>query len=71
MDLEPSAYAPVGERIASQFTGLALAVKEKALQQAVADALDALIADGSYRALLVKWKLNDNGIEKATINAGQ
>jgi polar amino acid transport system substrate-binding protein len=71
MDLEPSAYAPVGERIASQFTGLALAVKQKALQQAVADALDALIADGSYRALLVKWKLNDNGIEKATINAGQ
>ena len=71
MDLEPSAYAPIGERIASQFTGLALAVKENALQQAVADALDALIADGSYRALLVKWKLNDDGIEKATINAGQ
>ena len=71
MDLEPSAYTPVGERIASQFTGLALAVKENALQQAVADALDALIADGSYRALLVKWKLNDDGIEKATINAGQ
>jgi len=71
MDLEPNAYAPVGERISSQFTGLAFAVKEKSLQQAVADALDALIADGSYHALLAKWKLNDNGIEKATINAGQ
>jgi polar amino acid transport system substrate-binding protein len=35
------------------------------------DAIDVLIADGSYHALLVKWKLNDNGIEKATINAGQ
>jgi polar amino acid transport system substrate-binding protein len=71
MDLEPGAYTPVGETISSQFTGLALAVKEKALQQAVAAALDALIADGSYRALLAKWKLNDDGIEKATINAGQ
>ncbi len=71
MDLEPGVYAPIGETIASQFTGLALPVKEKALQQAVAEALDALIADGSYRALLAKWKLTDNGIEKATINAGQ
>jgi polar amino acid transport system substrate-binding protein len=71
MDLEPGVYVPIGEMISSQFTGLALPVKEKALQQAIAEALDALIADGSYRALLAKWKLNDNGIEKATINAGQ
>jgi polar amino acid transport system substrate-binding protein len=71
MDLEPGAYAPVGEPIASQFTGIALPVKEKAFQQAMVEAVDALIADGTYRALLVKWKLNDNGIEKATINAGQ
>jgi polar amino acid transport system substrate-binding protein len=42
-----------------------------ALQQAVAGALDALIADGTYHALLAKWHLTDNGIEKATINAGQ
>jgi polar amino acid transport system substrate-binding protein len=71
MDLEPGAYAPIGETLASQFTGLALPIKEKALQQAVMEAVDALIADGTYRALLAKWKLNDNGIEKATINAGQ
>jgi polar amino acid transport system substrate-binding protein len=71
MDLEPGAYAPVGETIASQFTGIALPIKDGALQQAVVEAVDALIADGTYRALLAKWKLNDNGIEKATINAGQ
>src|SRR5882762_1531242 len=71
MDLEPGAYVPVGEVFAVQFTGLALGVKETALQQAVLDALDALIADGSYRALLAKWKLTDYGVEKATINAGQ
>src|SRR5437667_7387965 len=44
MDLEPGAYVAVGEVFAVQFTGLALNVKEQALQQAVADALDALIA---------------------------
>ncbi|MGY4356377.1 ABC-type amino acid transport substrate-binding protein [Bradyrhizobium sp. i1.7.7] len=45
--------------------------KEKALQQAILEAVDALIADGTYKTLLAKWKLNDNGLEKATINAGQ
>jgi polar amino acid transport system substrate-binding protein len=71
MDLEPGAYIPIGDVFAVQFTGLALSVKEKALQQAVVEALDALIADGSYRALLANWKLTDYGVEKATINAGQ
>src|SRR5882762_6620394 len=71
MDLEPNTYVPVGEVFAVQFTGLALNVKEKALQQAVVEALDALIADGSYRELLAKWKLTEYGVEKATINAGQ
>src|SRR4030088_1720296 len=69
MDLEPGAYVPIGDAFAVQFTGLALAVKEKVLQQAVAEALDGLIADGTYRALLTKWKLTDHGVEKATINA--
>ncbi|KJC42165.1 ABC transporter substrate-binding protein [Bradyrhizobium sp. LTSP885] len=71
MDLEPGAYTPVGETFTPGFTAIALPVKEKALQQAMVEAVDALIADGTYRILLAKWKLNDNGIEKATINAGQ
>jgi polar amino acid transport system substrate-binding protein len=71
MDLEPGAYAPVGSTIAQQFTGIAVPVKEKALQQAMLEAVDALIADGTYRTLLAKWKLSDNAIEKATIDAGQ
>lgn len=71
MDLEPGTYAAVGEPIAQQFTGIALPAKEKALQQAILEAVDALIADGTYKSLLAKWKLSDNAIEKATINAGQ
>lgn len=71
MDLEPSAYKPVGEAIADQFVGIAVPVKEKGLQQAMLEAVDALIADGTYKTLLAKWKLTDNALEKATINAGQ
>src|SRR5882757_8351900 len=71
MDLEPGAFVPIGEVFAVQFTGLALNVKEKALQQAIVEALDALIADGSYRELLAKWKLTEYGVERTTINAGQ
>jgi polar amino acid transport system substrate-binding protein len=71
MQQEPDTYAIVGKPIAVQYMGLALPVKEAALQQAIAGALDALIADGTYKTLLAKWHLSDDGIEKATINAGQ
>jgi polar amino acid transport system substrate-binding protein len=71
MDQEPNAYTPIGETIATQYTGLAVPVKAVELQQALSGALEALIADGTYKALLAKWKLSENGIEKVTINAGQ
>ena len=71
MEQESKAYMALGGPIATQLTGIALPVHDAALQQAVAGALDALIADGTYHALLAKWHLTDNGIEKATINAGQ
>ena len=71
MDQEPGAYVPVGQTLAQQFTGIALPVEEKVLHQAMLEAVDALIADGTYKTLLAKWKLTDNALEKATINAGQ
>ena len=71
MDQEPNTYTALGQPIASQYTGIALPVKETGLQKAVAGALDALIADGTYKTLLAKWQLSDTAVEKATINAGQ
>ncbi len=46
-------------------------MKAEELREALRAALEGLIADGSYKALLAKWKLSDNGIEKVLINAGQ
>jgi polar amino acid transport system substrate-binding protein len=71
MGLEPGAYETLGDPIASQFTAIALPKSETGLQASVAGALDVLIADGTYKALLVKWHLSSDGIAKATINAGQ
>ncbi len=71
MQQEPTAYAVIGTPISSQLTGIALPVKETGLQTAVAQAVDSLIADGTYKKLLAKWLLSDNGLEKASINAGQ
>jgi polar amino acid transport system substrate-binding protein len=71
MSQEPKAYAPVGAAFGTQYTGIAVSKSDPAMQAAMASALDALIADGSYKALLAKWQLSDDGVEKATINAGQ
>lgn len=71
MGLEPNTFMPVGGILATQYTGIALPVKDKALQEAVKGALDALIADGTYKTILEKWKLLDNGLEKALVNAGE
>ena len=71
MGQEPNSYVALGGAIAVQYTGMAFAVKETGLQQAVATALDRLIADGTYRKLLDKWQLSSTAVDKATINAAQ
>jgi len=71
MAQEPKAYMAPGGPIATQLTGIAVPVREAGLQQAVKGTLETLIADGTYMTLLDKWQLSDNGVEQATINAGQ
>ena len=70
MDQEPGTYMVLGKPFSVQYTGFALPLKEKGLQEAVKDALDALIADGTYKAILAKWKISENAVDKAQINAG-
>ncbi len=45
--------------------------REPTMQHRLAAALEGLMADGIYQALLAKWRLFDDGIEKATVNAGR
>jgi len=70
MKLEPNTYAVVGERISSQLTGIGVAKNATELQQALADALRQLVADGTYKKILEKWGLSADAVEEVTINAG-
>ena len=71
MKLEPGTYAVVGERISSQLTGIGVTKNATELQQALAEALRQLVADGSYKKILDKWGLSADAVEEVTINAGK
>lgn len=71
MKLEPNTYALVGEPFRLQLAGIAFPKRSEALRDAFADALRALIADGTYHKLLDKYQLSNNAISEVTIDAGQ
>lgn len=71
MKNEPNTYALVGEPIRWTLMGIAFGKDQPALGNAIAGAINALIADGTYRKLLDQWQLSTNGVAAATINQGQ
>ena len=68
MSVEPNAYAIVGDPFTRQHQGMGFAKKDTALRDAVAAALKAMIADGSYKAVLAKWNLEANAVSEVMIN---
>ena len=54
MEQEPGAFQTLGAPFGGSLNGIALPIKDTAVQQAVASALDALIADGGYAKMLAK-----------------
>lgn len=50
--------------------GMPVRPDDKELQAALTKAWDNLIADGTYKAILVKWHVEALSIDKATVNAG-
>jgi polar amino acid transport system substrate-binding protein len=68
MSIEPNTYAIVGEPFTRQHQGMGFAKKDTALRDAVAAALKAMIADGSYKAVLAKWNLEANAVSEVMIN---
>ncbi len=71
MGLEPNTYAPVGEPVRFTLMGIAVGKEETQLQQALADGVRALIADGTYAKLLEKWQLTPSAIPEVQINGGR
>ncbi|KAB0488465.1 amino acid ABC transporter substrate-binding protein, PAAT family [Pseudomonas reinekei] len=68
---EKDMYKTVGLPISEQFTGMGVSKKKPELSEAVKVALQSMIDDGSYQAILKKWDLELGAIKTATINAGK
>lgn len=68
---EKDTYKTVGMPISVQFSGLGVSKKKPELSEAVKVALQSMIDDGSYQAILKKWDLELGAIKTVTINAGK
>ncbi len=66
---EPGRYRLVGSPFAVGYQGIAFRKDAGPLREAVTGALEALIADGSYTAILTKWGLSANAVPKPLLNA--
>ncbi|MFI8102034.1 ABC transporter substrate-binding protein [Streptomyces sp. NPDC086023] len=51
--------------------GIGVSKDNPELREAVKEALDAIIKDGSYAKVLEKWDVKDSAVQSATINAGK
>ncbi|EJM57962.1 periplasmic component of amino acid ABC-type transporter/signal transduction system [Pseudomonas sp. GM49] len=68
---EKDMYKTVGLPISEQYTGMGVSKKKPELSEAVKVALQSMIDDGSYQAILKKWDLELGAIKTVTVNAGK
>ena len=54
-----------------QFTGIGVSKENKELRDAIQAALQSMIADGSYQAILKKWDLSVGAVDNIAVNKGQ
>jgi polar amino acid transport system substrate-binding protein len=66
---EGNAYRVIGEPLAVLYYGAAFRKSDTAFRDAVADALQALIDDGTYGKIFAKWELSAFALPKIMINA--
>ncbi|MDH0749403.1 ABC transporter substrate-binding protein [Pseudomonas sp. GD03842] len=71
MSQEKDTYKPIGQAISKQFTGLGVSKSSPELAKAIADALQAMIDDGTYGKILKKWELEQGAVSKAEMNQGK
>jgi polar amino acid transport system substrate-binding protein len=66
---EAGKYRIVGEPIAFGYQGIMFRKDDIALREVVTDQLKAMIADGSYKAILDTWGLGTNAVHEPMLNA--
>ena len=65
---EPGVYKPLGTAFTHVFAGIPVAKDQTELRDAVLGAVQALIDNGQYAAMLKKWQMDGLAVEKASIN---
>ncbi|MFF8608505.1 ABC transporter substrate-binding protein [Streptomyces sp. NPDC015346] len=64
-------FEVVGSQSDVGLFGIGVSKDKPQLRDAVKEALDAIIKDGSYAKVLEKWDVKDSAVTSATINAGK
>ncbi|WP_432127063.1 ABC transporter substrate-binding protein [Streptomyces sp. bgisy082] len=64
-------FEVVGSQSDVGLFGIGVSKDEPQLRDAVKEALDAIIKDGSYAEVLKKWDVEDSAVKSATVNAGK
>ncbi|MFD0145482.1 MULTISPECIES: ABC transporter substrate-binding protein [unclassified Streptomyces] len=64
-------FEVVGSQSDVGLFGIGVSKDDTQLRDAVKEALDAIIKDGSYEKVLEKWDVTDSAVKQATVNAGQ
>jgi polar amino acid transport system substrate-binding protein len=70
IEMEPGTLRPLGEPFSSALMGMAFLPKSTQLRDAMAFALKKVIEDGTYDALIKKWKLDLSTYKEVTFDAG-
>jgi polar amino acid transport system substrate-binding protein len=69
MKLEPDTYSLLGAPFATAYQGIGVSKNKASLRDAVAGALKALIADGTYNKIIEKYGVQQNGVIAVAINS--
>jgi polar amino acid transport system substrate-binding protein len=70
VEMDGNAYRPLGDPFSSTLMGMAFTKTDPTLRDAVAYALKQTIADGTYAALIKKWKLDLSSYTEVSLNLG-
>jgi polar amino acid transport system substrate-binding protein len=68
--MDDNGYHAVGAPFSSTLMGIGFTKADPTLRDAVAFALKQTIADGTYAALIKKWKLDLSSYTEVSINMG-
>lgn len=68
MSQEAGAYRLLGDPFATGYQAIAIAKTNPELTAAVADAVAALIVDGTYHRVLAKWSLDGHAMDAILVN---